>query len=131
MGRWQVEPSLNCIRDGHAVRRLEPQVVNLLVFLASSNGRVVSKDEIIDAVWQGRFIAETTLTRSIVDLRRALGDQTQRPEYIETIAKRGFWQPSRGRGPGRCPAEATRSRAIRPSRRSADHAGITSRPVAE
>ena len=90
VGRWQVEPSLNCIRDGGTVRRLEPQVVNLLVFLASSNGRVVSKDEIIDAVWQGRFIAETTLTRSIADLRRALGDQTQRPEYIETIAKRGY-----------------------------------------
>ena len=90
VGRWQVEPSLNCIRDGRTVRRLEPQVVNLLVFLASSNGRVVSKDEIIDAVWQGRFIAETTLTRSIADLRRALGDQTQRPEYIETIAKRGY-----------------------------------------
>ena len=82
VGRWQVEPSLNCIRNGRTVRRLEPQVVNLLVFLASSSGRVVSKDEIdeiIDALWQGRFIAETTLTRSIADLRRALGDQTQRP----------------------------------------------------
>ena len=90
VGRWRVEPSLNCIRNGRTVRRLEPQVVNLLVFLASSNGRVVSKDEIIDAVWEGRFIAETTLTRSIADLRRALGDQTQRPRYIETIAKRGY-----------------------------------------
>jgi DNA-binding winged helix-turn-helix (wHTH) protein/tetratricopeptide (TPR) repeat protein len=90
VGRWQVEPSLNCIRNGRIVRRLEPQVVNLLVFLASSNGRVVTKDEIIDGVWQGRFIAETTLTRSIADLRRALGDQTQRPRYIETIPKRGY-----------------------------------------
>ena len=90
VGRWQVEPSLNCIRNGRTVRRLEPQVVNLLVFLASSKGRVVSKDEIIDGVWQGRFIAETTLTRSIADLRRALGDQTQRPRYIETIPKRGY-----------------------------------------
>jgi DNA-binding winged helix-turn-helix (wHTH) protein len=90
VGRWQVEPSLNGIRNGRTVRRLEPQVVNLLVFLASSNGRVVSKDEIIDAVWQGRFIAETTLTRSIADLRRTLGDPTQRPRYIATIAKRGY-----------------------------------------
>jgi DNA-binding winged helix-turn-helix (wHTH) protein len=90
VGRWQVEPSLNCIRNGRTFRRLEPQVVNLLVFLASSRGRVVSKDEIIDGVWQGRFIAETTLTRCIADLRRALGDQTSRPRYIETIPKRGY-----------------------------------------
>src|SRR5262249_42542291 len=51
---------------------------------------VVSKDEIIDAVWEGRAIAEATLTRSIADLRRALGDDQRCPVYIETIAKRGY-----------------------------------------
>src|SRR5262245_9762769 len=64
--------------------------MDLLVFLASAEGRVVSKNEIIDTVWKGRFIAEATLTRSIADLRRALGDSSQRPQYIETIAKRGY-----------------------------------------
>ena len=79
-------------RHGQAgtVRHLEPQVMDLLAFLASTGGRVVSKDEIIDAVWEGRFIAEATLTRSIADLRRALGDDQRRPQYIETIPKRGY-----------------------------------------
>jgi DNA-binding winged helix-turn-helix (wHTH) protein len=86
VGRWHVQPALNQIRDGRTVRHLEPQVINLLVFLAANSGRVVSKDQIIDRVWEGRFIAEATLTRSIADLRRALGDNTQQPEYIETIA---------------------------------------------
>ena len=90
VGQWHVQPALNRISDGRDVRHLEPQVVDLLVFLASSDGRVVSKDEIIDAVWEGRFIAEATLTRSIADLRRALGDNTQTPQYIETIPKRGY-----------------------------------------
>jgi DNA-binding winged helix-turn-helix (wHTH) protein len=90
VGHWQVQPTLNRIRDGRTVRHLEPQVINLLVFLASSGGRVVSKDEIIDAVWDGRFIAEATLTRSIADLRRALDDNQRCPQYIETIAKRGY-----------------------------------------
>jgi hypothetical protein len=64
--------------------------MDLLVFLAGSRGRVVSKDEVIDAVWDGRFIAETTLTRAIADLRRALGDDRRDPGYIETIPKRGY-----------------------------------------
>ena len=79
VGSWLVQPTLNLIRDGDTVRHLEPQVMDLLVFLATSGGRVVSKDEIIDAVWDGRFIAEATLTRSIADLRRALGDNQRRP----------------------------------------------------
>lgn len=64
--------------------------MDLLVFLARAQGRVVSKDEIIEAVWEGRFIADATLTRSIADLRRALGDGRRRRQYIETIAKRGY-----------------------------------------
>jgi hypothetical protein len=51
---------------------------------------VVSRDEIIDAVWEGRFIAEATLTRAVADLRRALGDSQRTPLYIETIPKRGY-----------------------------------------
>jgi Transcriptional regulatory protein, C terminal len=64
--------------------------MDLLAFLASRGGHVVSRDEIIDAVWEGRFIAETTLTRAIADLRRALGDSQRAPQYIETIPKRGY-----------------------------------------
>jgi DNA-binding winged helix-turn-helix (wHTH) protein len=90
VGGWLAQPPLNLIRDGATVRRLEPQVMDLLVFLAATAGRVVSKDEIIDAVWEGRFIAEATLTRSVADLRRALGDDQRSPRYIETIPKRGY-----------------------------------------
>lgn len=64
--------------------------MDLLVLLATSGGRVVSKREIIDVVWQGRFIAEASLTRTMADLRRALDDEARRPRYIETIPKRGY-----------------------------------------
>jgi DNA-binding winged helix-turn-helix (wHTH) protein len=90
VGGWFVQPSLNVIAQGGTVRHLEPQVMDLLAFLASTGGRVVSKDEIIDAVWQGRFIAEATLTRTMADLRRALGDDHRTRQYIDTIPKRGY-----------------------------------------
>jgi DNA-binding winged helix-turn-helix (wHTH) protein len=90
IGGWCVRPALNQISDGASCRRLEPQVMDLLMFLAASGGRVVSKNELIDAVWEGRFIAEATLTRSIADLRRALGDTERERRYIQTIAKRGY-----------------------------------------
>ena len=90
VGEWLVQPSLNLICRAGIVRHLEPQVMDLLAFLAGASGRVVSKDQIIDGVWQGRFIAEATLTRSVADLRRALGDDQRSPRYIETIPKRGY-----------------------------------------
>ena len=90
VGEWYVQPALNRIRNNRTERHLEPQLINLLVFLASNDGRLVTKNQIIERVWEGRFIADATLTRSIADLRRALGDRTDRPQYIETIAKRGY-----------------------------------------
>lgn len=95
------------------MRRLEPQMMDLLTFLATTDGRVVSKDEIIDAVWEGRFIAEATLTRSIADLRRALDDDQRRPQYIETIAKRGYRLVAAISDAGRHPAETPEPREER------------------
>jgi DNA-binding winged helix-turn-helix (wHTH) protein len=90
VGPWLAQPARNLIRDRTVTRHLEPQVMDLLVFLANTGGRVVSKEELIDAVWDGRFIADTTLTRAVADLRRALGDDQRSPQYIETIPKRGY-----------------------------------------
>ena len=90
VGRWQVQPALNQVRAGRTVRHLEPQVMDLLVFLSSHEGKVVSRDELIEAVWDGRFISDATLTRTVADLRRTLGDDARKCKYIETIAKRGY-----------------------------------------
>jgi DNA-binding winged helix-turn-helix (wHTH) protein len=90
VGGWLARPSLNVLAQADVVRHLEPQVMDLLAFLATTDGRVVSRDEIIDAVWQGRFIADATLTRTVADLRRALDDDRQSHRFIETIPKRGY-----------------------------------------
>ena len=61
-----------------------------LVFLAQNAGRVVSKDEILSAVWPGTFVSEVALTRNIHQLRQALEDEIESPRYIETVHKKGY-----------------------------------------
>lgn len=87
---WLVQPSLNRLSREGRVIQLEPKLMDVLVFLASNAGRVVSKIDITDAVWPDVFITESVITRSIAGLRRAFGDDVKNPRYIETISKRGY-----------------------------------------
>ncbi len=87
---WCVYPKLDRIsRDGATVH-LEPKVMDLLVYLARHPGQVVSKNDIIDSVWEGHIVANSALSRCMALLRGALGDDARRPRYIETIPKRGY-----------------------------------------
>jgi TolB-like protein/Flp pilus assembly protein TadD len=90
LGEWLIQPSLDRISQGATVARLRPRLMDFLVFLARNAGRVVGKDEIIEAVWERRFLAESVLTRSVADLRRLLHDEAEKPRFIETVPKRGY-----------------------------------------
>ncbi len=90
LGEWEVRPRNNELVSGRGTRHLEPMVMDLLVFMTASAPEVVSKNAIIDTVWEGRFISEGTLTNTIAELRRVLGDDARHPRFIETIPKRGY-----------------------------------------
>jgi TolB-like protein/Tfp pilus assembly protein PilF len=64
--------------------------MNLLVFLARNAGKVMSRETIVDRVWQVEAVAVGTLTHAIAELRKAFGDDAKNPSYIETIPKRGY-----------------------------------------
>jgi TolB-like protein/Tfp pilus assembly protein PilF len=89
-GGWAVQPQACRIANEDQERRLRPMLMKLLVLLAEHAGQVVTKDRILDQVWEARFVSESALTRDIADLRRLLGDSRKRPQYIETIPKRGY-----------------------------------------
>jgi TolB-like protein/DNA-binding winged helix-turn-helix (wHTH) protein/cytochrome c-type biogenesis protein CcmH/NrfG len=76
-------------RDG-AVVHIEPQVFDLLVHLVRNRDRIVSKDELIDTIWQGRIVSEATLSSRISSARRALGDTGNDQNLIRTLHRRGF-----------------------------------------
>ena len=90
LGEWRVQPNLNRLSRGEDKVQVEPKLMDVLTFLASRAGEVVSKDDITDAVWTDRFITDSVVTRAIAALRRALEDDAHAPSFIETISKRGY-----------------------------------------
>lgn len=69
---------------------VEPQVFDLVVHLMENRDRVVSKDELIDKIWHGRSVSESTLTSRINAARKAIGDSGASQALIRTIARKGF-----------------------------------------
>ena len=67
-----------------------PQVFDLLVYLVQRRERVVSRDELVDAIWAGRVVSESTLASHINAVRKAIGDSGQQQRLIQTVARKGF-----------------------------------------
>jgi TolB-like protein len=67
-----------------------PQVFDLLVHLVRNRERVVSKDDLIEAVWGGRIVSESTLTSHINAVRKAIGDTGEQQRLVRTIARKGY-----------------------------------------
>jgi pimeloyl-ACP methyl ester carboxylesterase/DNA-binding winged helix-turn-helix (wHTH) protein len=78
------------LRQGSVVIRVEPQVFDVMTQLVSNPDRVVTKEELFDTVWGGRFVGEAALTSRIKAARRALGDDGESQRYIRTVRGRGY-----------------------------------------
>ena len=91
VGDWLVDPRANRIERGDEVKTLRNKAMELLVLLANQAGQVVLRDEIVERVWDGNdYVATKGITNTIWTLRQSLGDTADTPQYIETIAKRGY-----------------------------------------
>jgi pimeloyl-ACP methyl ester carboxylesterase len=88
-GSCEVDVDRRELRKGGAAVHVEPQVFDLLVHLVRHPGRVVPKDELIQAVWNGRIISDSTLTSRISAARRAI-DVAAPPGLIRTIPRCGY-----------------------------------------
>ena len=87
---WLVQPQLNIINSKDTTARIEPRVMEVLVYLANNADQVVTKDTLMQTIWGGRFVTEEVITTSIFELRRALGDDARNPRFIQTIPKKGY-----------------------------------------
>ncbi len=72
------------------VLAVEPKAFRVLLFLLRNPRKLITKDELLDAVWGDTAVSENSLTRSIALLRKLLGDDTHEPRYIATVPTVGY-----------------------------------------
>src|SRR5262249_32347160 len=78
------------MRRGTAVVPVEPQVFDLLEHLIRHRDRIVSKDDLIASIWQGRIVSESAISTQINAARRAIADSGERQRLIKTIPRKGI-----------------------------------------
>jgi DNA-binding winged helix-turn-helix (wHTH) protein/Tol biopolymer transport system component len=89
-GLYRVDSRLRRLyKDGEPLM-LTPKAFETLFALVERHGRVVEKDELMHVVWGDTFVGDDTLAQNISILRRALGDEPNRPQFIATVARRGY-----------------------------------------
>ena len=89
-GEFELDTQRYELRGGGAVIRVEPQVFDVMTHLVGNSHRMVTKEELFDTVWGGRFVGEAALTTRIKAARRALGDDGESQRYIRTVRGRGY-----------------------------------------
>jgi len=78
------------LRRGYEFVAVEPQVLDLLVYLVENRDRVVSKDDLIASVWGGRIVSDAALTSRVYAARKAVGDSGRDQKLIRTISRKGL-----------------------------------------
>jgi TolB-like protein/DNA-binding winged helix-turn-helix (wHTH) protein len=76
-------------RNGDRVA-LAPKAFDVLAYLVEHAGRIVKQDEILEALWSETYVNPEVLRKYILEIRRGLGDRPDKPEFIETLPKRGY-----------------------------------------
>lgn len=88
-GQYRLDIDRRELHRGAELIDLEPKAFDLLGFLVQHRDRVVSKDDLLTAIWHGRIVSESALTTRINAVRRALGDDGTRQHLIRTVARKG------------------------------------------
>ena len=89
-GPFELDLATVELRANGVVRDLEPQVFALLALLVENHARLVSKDELIEKVWDGRVVSDAAVASRIRSARQALGDDGLSQRFIKTIHRHGF-----------------------------------------
>jgi adenylate cyclase len=87
---WRVSPREGLLRRGQETVRLEPKAMEVLVYLASRPGEVITREDLEREVWHGAVVGYDAVTGTVIKLRKALRDSAREPRLIVTVPKRGY-----------------------------------------
>jgi len=89
-GDYEIDLKRRELRRAKRPVHVEPQVFDLLVYLVRNRNRVVSKDDLIASVWDGRTVSDSTFASRINAARKAIGDSGVDQKLIRTVPRKGF-----------------------------------------
>jgi Tol biopolymer transport system component len=89
-GKFRLDADEKLLHDGKSNISLSPKVFEMLLLFVESDAKLISKDDLIEKIWDGSFVEESNITFTIRQLRKILDDDARAPKYIQTIAKRGY-----------------------------------------
>ncbi len=90
IGQFVVQPASNELCGPRGTVRLRPRLMDVLLRLAAEPGAVIARNRLLEEVWPRRMVSDEVLSRTIAELRTALGDDPRHPSYIETIPTVGY-----------------------------------------
>ncbi|GHF99067.1 winged helix-turn-helix domain-containing protein [Thalassotalea marina] len=93
--RWQIEQFVFCdhkltLINGQETQQLEPMVGELLKFFCQHHSDIITRDQLIAGVWQGRVITDNAVNRVVTKLRKVFADDAKKPKFIATYPKKGY-----------------------------------------
>jgi DNA-binding winged helix-turn-helix (wHTH) protein/tetratricopeptide (TPR) repeat protein len=89
-GPYAVDRSGYRMFRGTEPLNVTPKLLDLLLYLLDHAGTLVTKEELLDALWPGANVTENALAQAVSELRQALGDEAGAPQFIKTVARRGY-----------------------------------------
>ena len=89
-GPFAIEHDPARLKRGPAAIKLRPKSLKVLRYLAERPGQFVSKEELLRDVWEGRIVSDSGLRLCVREIRAALGDSADSPQYVETVTGRGY-----------------------------------------
>jgi TolB-like protein/DNA-binding winged helix-turn-helix (wHTH) protein/Tfp pilus assembly protein PilF len=90
IGAWVADPGDDSLARGSERIKLEPRMMKLLLRFAKEPGVVISQEQLLESVWSGVVVSTASVYQSISQLRKVLGDVDEKPQYIETVARKGY-----------------------------------------
>jgi tetratricopeptide (TPR) repeat protein/DNA-binding winged helix-turn-helix (wHTH) protein len=86
----EVDTIQGCVRRLGTELHLRHKTFQVLLYLLEQRHRLVTKEELWESIWQGAAVTDDALTRCVMDIRRALGDDSRQPRFLKTVSKAGY-----------------------------------------
>jgi len=90
IGDWTVHQELDRLTQHDEEVHITPKAMDVLIHLADNQGKLVTKEALLDTHWRGAISGDNAVHKAMAELRRVFGDNPRNPSYIETFPKRGY-----------------------------------------